>query len=70
MKNRMLVWSFASLANMDQAIDAIRRVYPFASVSADTETHNVYWCGHAKDVDYVTGICRGVAHATKDGSIG
>lgn len=67
----LLVWSFANLANMDRAIDAIREARPSDPVTAvkGCIDGNVYWSGDARFQDYVTGICRGVAFVTRDGSI-
>lgn len=66
-----LVWSFSELAHMDEAIGAIRNAYPDAHVTVvrGQIDGNVYWEGLLKEVEYVTGICRGVAYATCDGSV-
>lgn len=67
----ILLWSFADLANMDRAIDAIRDAQPEAPIVAvkGCIDGNVYWSGDARFQDYLTGVCRGVAHVTRDGSV-
>jgi len=67
MSKGTLIWSFAELSNMDLAIQAIRMIST-DDVRGQIDG-NVYWQGAKCDVPYVTGICRGVAYATLDGSL-
>jgi hypothetical protein len=73
MSKEILIWSFASLANMDLAIAAIRAAFPALPCTCvkGCIDGNTYWRGlNPLDTMYVRGICRGVAVATRDASIG